>query len=82
MTQVNKNINKLLKSFMEYKGFNQKQLGNFLGISEAQISRKLNQERNYTIDEIILIANKLNFKIDRLIGRRYNERNRKWEFKK
>lgn len=82
MTQVNKNINKLLKSFMEYKGFNQKQLGNFLGISEAQISRKLNQERNYTIDEIILIANKLNFKIDRLIGRRYNERKRKWEFKK
>ena len=79
--KINKNINNLLEQIMEHEHLNQKQLAKRLNMNEAQVSRKLRYDRNYTIEDIVKIANEIgsSMSIDRLIGRNYNEKKREWE---
>ena len=81
--KINKNVNKWLEDIMRVEHLNQKQLAKKLKMNEAQVSRKLRYDRNYTIDDLIRISNVLSscMTIDKLIGRRYNEKKRKWEIK-
>lgn len=81
--KINKNINKWLEDIMQVEHLNQKQLAKKLKMNEAQVSRKLRYDRNYTLDDLIHISNVLSsfMTIDKLIGRRYNEKKRKWEIK-
>lgn len=81
--KINKNVNKWLEDIMQVEHLNQKQLAKKLKMNEAQVSRKLRYDRNYTLDDLIHISNVLSsfMTIDKLIGRRYNEKKRKWEIK-
>lgn len=81
--KINKNVNKWLEDIMQVEHLNQKQLAKKLKMNEAQVSRKLRYDRNYTLDDLIHISNVLSsfMTIDKLIGRRYNEKKRKWEIR-
>lgn len=81
--KINKNVNKWLEDIMQMEHLNQKQLAKKLKMNEAQVSRKLRYDRNYTLNDLIHISNVLSsfMTIDKLIGRRYNEKKRKWEIR-
>ena len=59
-----KKVNEKLKSY----NYNQKEMADIIGITEASISRKLNNERKWSVDDLIKISRAFKCNINELLG--------------